>query len=564
MNPQKHTSKLPIAVIVVILALRFLSLGAMPLVDPSESRYAVMAQVMDRSGNYLVPQLIDHNGDLTPFWGKPPLYFWLNALSYRYFGWSELTSRLPSYFAMVAAALALFFTARRCFGAAVAQNATMLLTCCGLFSVYGGLCQIDMVLTVFITGALCAYTLWQYDPANRDRWALLAAFALTGGFMTKGPVSIAVVLIAAAFPHAVRILRIALRDWRRARQYLGWPALLRFIRSKRRFPWIKVFAFVALAVAPWFVLAEQQSPGLTQYFFLHENVLRFLKHDYGDRYGSSHLHPPGTIWLYVLLSILPWCLLLLAIPKETRPSLSPRKLTRHELFLLGWGMAPAILFTLSKNLLPSYALPGVPGYALFAVSILKRRPVLAERYRALYFKMKVGFLALSVVAIIIHVAHIGSPGVDAHVLALLETNVALAAVALIVGRDMTSSDYRPAGWSLMLTAGLTLFILQTSAGIVAADQVPAATYSRYLEQRFPPDKMQLNFPFGIPYSAFLYLPHSLLSDAQRLEDAAPSESQVFIIPDKKHSKFDEAVRRGSNHYRLAADIGDWKVYERSE
>ena len=151
MNLQKRPSQLAVAVILVILALRFLSLGAMPLVDPSESRYAVMAQIMDRSGNYLVPQLIDHNGEQTPFWGKPPLYFWLNALSYRYFGWSELTSRLPSYVAMVTASLAVFFTAWRCFGAVVAQNAVLLLICCGLFSVYGGLCQIDMVLTVFIT-----------------------------------------------------------------------------------------------------------------------------------------------------------------------------------------------------------------------------------------------------------------------------------------------------------------------------------------------------------------------------------------------------------------------------
>lgn len=536
----------------------------MPLVDPSESRYALVARLMDSSGNYLVPQVVDHTGAQTPFWAKPPLYFWLNALSYHALGFSELSSRLPSYVAMLFAVAVVFFAARRVYTPSVAWIATYLLCSLGLFSVYGGLCQIDMLLTASIAGALAAHWLWHEDRCHRSRWAVLFACALACGFLTKGPVTIALVIIAAAFPNVVRLIRIGLADRPRLRRLLT-PARIRSVCFDRnRFPWVRTIFLMALLVAPWFILAEQQSPGLTKYFLFHENVLRFLKSDYGDRYGSSHQHTLGTIWLYVALSTLPWGALLLLAPGPVRQLFLPWKLRRRELFLLGWALAPALLFTLSKNLLASYALPGVPGFALLGAVLLTRFETLHEWLRLHYFRLKVIFLAISLVAIIILAAQIGSPGVDAHVVALLETNVALAALALIVGRDMTATDYRPMGESLMLAAGLTLFILQTSAGIVAAEQVPASTYAKYLQQRFPPEKVTLNFPFGIPYSAFLYLPHPLVANTENLRNPEGGDNQMVIVPDKRHTQFDEAVRKGPNHYRLAADIGDWKVYERMQ
>ena len=60
----------------LVLLLRVLTLGLYPLTDTTEARYAEMARKMLESGNWLTP-MFDVG---VPFWGKPPLSFWLSAL----------------------------------------------------------------------------------------------------------------------------------------------------------------------------------------------------------------------------------------------------------------------------------------------------------------------------------------------------------------------------------------------------------------------------------------------------------------------------------------------------
>ena len=71
---------------------RLLTLGAYPLTDTTEARYGEIARKMLETGQWLVPQ-IDYG---VPFWGKPPLSFWLTAMSYKLFGITEFAARLPS------------------------------------------------------------------------------------------------------------------------------------------------------------------------------------------------------------------------------------------------------------------------------------------------------------------------------------------------------------------------------------------------------------------------------------------------------------------------------------
>ena len=55
--------------VVAVVALRMLTLGAYPLMDTTESRYAEIARKMLETGDWLTPQF-DYG---VPFWGKPPL-----------------------------------------------------------------------------------------------------------------------------------------------------------------------------------------------------------------------------------------------------------------------------------------------------------------------------------------------------------------------------------------------------------------------------------------------------------------------------------------------------------
>ena len=77
---------------VVVVAVRLATLGAYPLMDPTESRYAEIARKMLETGNWLMPQF-DYG---VPFWGKPPLSTWLSAAAMAVFGVNEFAARLPS------------------------------------------------------------------------------------------------------------------------------------------------------------------------------------------------------------------------------------------------------------------------------------------------------------------------------------------------------------------------------------------------------------------------------------------------------------------------------------
>jgi len=79
-----------------VVVLRLLTLGMPGLIDTSEGRYGAMGQDMLVSGNWLMPYIRLDNG-LIPFWGKPPLHFWLTAASLSLFGMNEWAARFPSF-----------------------------------------------------------------------------------------------------------------------------------------------------------------------------------------------------------------------------------------------------------------------------------------------------------------------------------------------------------------------------------------------------------------------------------------------------------------------------------
>ena len=59
-------------------AIRLLSLGSYPLMDTTEARYGEVARKMAELGDWITPWY-----DVgVPFWGKPPLAFWLILTNY--------------------------------------------------------------------------------------------------------------------------------------------------------------------------------------------------------------------------------------------------------------------------------------------------------------------------------------------------------------------------------------------------------------------------------------------------------------------------------------------------
>ena len=84
-------------------------------------------------------------------------------------------------------------------------------------------------------------------------------------------------------------------------------------------------------------------------------------------FGSAHAHPRGTIWVYALVSTLPWSTAWAILAWRLRRTQARRPVLATDewhAYLWLWLLASPVFFTLAGNILPTYVLPSLPAFAL--------------------------------------------------------------------------------------------------------------------------------------------------------------------------------------------------------
>ena len=135
------------------------------------------------------------------FYMHPPLAMWLQALIFKYFGFSEPMSRaLSSGTGVLSVAIVFAFT-RRFFNLAGATWAAVVLFTSTRFIKWGTNFYFDGIIGFFILAGICS---WLFAIRNREELTIKEAlFAFVGGisfaaaFMTKGVVCFSGVAVAA-------------------------------------------------------------------------------------------------------------------------------------------------------------------------------------------------------------------------------------------------------------------------------------------------------------------------------------------------------------------------------
>ena len=331
----------------LVFVARAVAMALLPLTDPTEGRYAQVAQEMAITGDWVTPRIWMNESHLA-FLGKPPLYFWASAGAIRLLGESEFAMRLPSLLACVALLWLLYSVMGRYGGSGSGLLSVMVTVSCGFFVALSGIVAVDMVFSACVAGSLLAYFAFisESDRAIRQRWSLCVFFFLALGFLTKGPVAI----VLFGLPVLIWTVR-----WR------GWTML----RDHR---WVAGTLLFLAMVVPWFALCEMRNPGFLKYFFLNENLLRFVTHDYGDAYGSGHLYPHGTALLMLAAAAAPWSLVGLwrVVRHWTEVRVECLKDRQAGFLVLGFA-AGTLFWCLARQLLFTYVLPMVPLFAAWLV-----------------------------------------------------------------------------------------------------------------------------------------------------------------------------------------------------
>lgn len=323
----------------LILLARLLSLGIYPLMDTTEARYGEMARKMVETGYWLQPQF--EYG--VPFWGKPPLSFWGSAATMLLCGINEFGARLAPYLATCGIGLCFllwpFSQSRK--EQSVAAIIVLFISAMGFVS--AGAVMTDAFLAFGTTLTMVSFYRAMTDEAPRRIWGYLFFIGLVIGLLSKGPLA----LVVCGLPVFFWVL------WQKQ-----WVQLWKLI------PWISGTLLMLLLTVPWYIAAEQATPGFLRYFIIGEHIERFLVKGWeGDLYGAGHSRAIGTIWLYALEMFLPWVLLLPFIMRR-KVQAFPKAETA---FLWCWALSTPLFFTMARNILPAYILPAVPAFCILLV-----------------------------------------------------------------------------------------------------------------------------------------------------------------------------------------------------
>jgi 4-amino-4-deoxy-L-arabinose transferase-like glycosyltransferase len=301
----------------------FFHLGAYGFWEPDEARYGEIGREMLALREFIVPHL-----NYVAYVEKPPLLYWLTALSFHIFGVNEFAARLAPAMSALLGVLATFVFAHRVMGRRRALMASAILATAPLYAVMAQVLTTDMLLSALTTIAIFALFLHFKEGG---RWCWIAYVAMGLATLTKGPVGI-------ALPGLTMLI------------FLWWERALK--GSLRRFHAIAAALLVLAIVAPWFIAISLREPGFVDFYFVGEHLRRIFDSSF------SHGEPAYFYLPVIIVGLLPWSLL---VPFLTWRRMTPNPARRYcviaSMVILG-------LFSASSGKLIPYIIPAFPPLAV--------------------------------------------------------------------------------------------------------------------------------------------------------------------------------------------------------
>ena len=313
-----------------------------PVLIGDEAYYARVPVEMRERGDWLVPYF---NGE--PRYKKPPLMYWLVAVSQRIFGENEVASRLPSLIAVILTSLLLLWFGLKTGFVEVGAWAAAIFLLNPMTAVLGNWGAPEATLCFFVTASILLGLLWIRD---RSLSLLLVSGAAAGlGVLTKGAPGLvlpAMVLFPLAF----------WRTWTKQSEKASWSQWVKL--GAQIVLWLAICSAIA---APWFLLVSmREGEAFWQVFLLREHIRRVAEPMEGHR---------GPLWYYLLviwLLFLPWST---CLPHGLVNALKPpRQLPVGESHFIAtsmvwWAISIVGLFSLVATKLPHYIFPAFPALA---------------------------------------------------------------------------------------------------------------------------------------------------------------------------------------------------------
>lgn len=218
---------------------------------------------------------------------KAPLMYWAIATTYKWFGISEWTARLPLSLGFLGLLFSTYFFGRRHFNPRAGLYSAIVLALSFGPYIFTRILIPDILVGWFLLIGFDFFLrgLEEEKPSLASCWGLAIAAALN--VLTKG-------LIGVVFPAGIILA------------YLLLTGNLRHLLKMRLFSSLLVFLAIA---APWHIIAGLRNPAAGQsrgffwFYFVNEHFLRYLNERFPRDYDTV---PLTLFWATALLWLVPW------------------------------------------------------------------------------------------------------------------------------------------------------------------------------------------------------------------------------------------------------------------
>ena len=346
-----------VTLFVLGLILLFAGLWCYPLIDVDETRYAVMAR-----------SLIGHDWNLlslngVPFIEKPPMLFWITAISIKLFGFNTLAIRLPIAFLATITVFFIYLTGKFIKNAKFGFYSALVLLSSAMFIMLAHVAIIDMVFTAFITWTIYCGLLTDFIKDKR-KYLLSVGFwvSLSLAFLSKG-------ILAIVIPFGILGLHRILR-----RDFKGIFTPFNII----------VGSLIFLGInAPWHLYMYKTYNTLvpihlgSHTFMCNEFFYTYIiLHHFERLVNADNLGKVRPLWYFIpvfIVGFLPWTYGFV----ESIKNIFKRKLFNDDYirFFLIYFVLIFSLFSVASGKLMPYILPSIPAAAFLTAYWAENRSI---------------------------------------------------------------------------------------------------------------------------------------------------------------------------------------------
>ena len=309
-----------------------LSLSLLPwlwgrgLQNPDETRYGAIALEMFNSNDFIIPHL---NG--VPYLEKPPLLYWLGAISIWLIGPNEGGLRIWPFLSGLSIAALSAFVATRFYGRVAGLNAGLIAATTLFITVFGQVFNIDLLVSCLITASLMCFLIGATSSEkSRKTYFILVYLFCALAVLAKGLIGVIlpslVILTWCIITHRLDVLRACISG-------LG------------------LMLFFSITI-PWHYFVAIRHENFFEFYFINEHFRRFTT-------NIHHRNQSPWFPLIVLsIGMLPWTGYLYGVVQNAIKNWRCKNnFSEIDNFFILWSASIFLFFSFSHSQLPGYFLP---------------------------------------------------------------------------------------------------------------------------------------------------------------------------------------------------------------